>query len=99
MRGWPIWGLWILVFLCRRSEKERVASAYRGATLSLRRARDLTEGSSEDKSQRQNTDRMVALSNAHALLRGEGHPSPRGDAVGRLSDDGRRRAAADALQR
>ena len=42
---------------------------------------------------------MVALGNAHALLRGEGHPSPRGDAVGHLSDDGRRRAAADALQR
>ena len=41
---------------------------------------------------------MVALGNAHALLRGEGYPSPRGDAVvSYLSDDGRRWAAADAL--
>lgn len=71
----------------------------RGSTLSLRRARDLTEGSSEDKSQRQNTHRMVALGNAHALLRGEGYPSPRGGAVGYLSDNGRRWAAADALRR
>lgn len=72
---------------------------YTGGLLSLCRARDLTEGSSEEKSQRQNTHRMVALGNAHALLRGEGYPSPRGRAVGRLSDNGRRWATAIALRR
>ena len=92
-----VFGFW---FFFAAAQKRRAASAHRGVySLSLRRARDLTEGSSEDKSQRQNTHRMVALGNAHALLRGEGHPSPRGGAVGRLSDDGRRRAAADALRR
>ena len=36
------------------------------------------ENDSEDEFTRQNTDRMVATGNAHALLRGEGYPSPRG---------------------
>ena len=33
------------------------------------------ENDSEDEFTRQNTDRMVATGNAHALLRGEGYPS------------------------
>ena len=56
------------------------------------------ENDSEDEFTRQNTDRMVAFGNAHALLRGEGYPSPRGRAVGHLSDDGRR-AVAVSLRR
>ena len=81
----------ILPFLCRRSWEK-------GGLIPPGSMRE-NENDSEDEFTRQNTDRMVAFGNAHALLRGEGYPSPRGDSVGRLSDDGRRWAAADALQR
>ena len=57
------------------------------------------ENDSEDEFTRQNTDRMVAFGNAHALLRGEGYPSPRGRAVGHLSDDGRRAVAVSLRRR
>ena len=57
------------------------------------------ENDSEDEFTRQNTDRMVATGNAHALLRGEGYPSPRGRAVGHLSDDGRRAVAVSLRRR
>ena len=57
------------------------------------------ENDSEDEFTRQNTDRMVATGNAHALLRGEGYPSPRGRVVGHLSDDGRRAVAVSLRRR
>ena len=57
------------------------------------------ETDSEDEFTRQNTDRMVAFGNAHALLRGEGYPSPRGRAVGHLSDDGHRAVAVSLRRR
>lgn len=57
------------------------------------------ENDSEDEFTRQNTDRMVAFGNAHALLRGEGYPSPRGRAVGHLSDDGRRAVTVSLRRR
>ena len=57
------------------------------------------ENDSEDEFTRQNTDRMVAFGNAHALLRGEGYPSPRDRAVGHLSDDGRLAVAVSLRRR